>query len=293
MYRAYLEQSQIFVGIYWQRYGWVGPGMEISGLEDEYRASRWHADAPIREASGPKPGAGADEDARRYPRDRQDVVPGVHHGEGAGMAAGRRPCSFAERKLCRRHNQHLGAASVVGGTGRAGRTKLPSGTVTFLLTDIEGSTRLWESEPEAMEVALRRHDRLLAGVIEEYGGRVITSRGEGDGFFAFFPSAVAAVEAAGVCQLRLGARNGPRHCAARADGAAHRGSTSAWTRLYRPLAYQPLCPSEGRRVRRPGALNATRDLVAGRLGGGFGLKQLGEFRLRFGRATVDLSADPC
>src|SRR5215469_16159449 len=37
MYRAYLEQSQVFVGIYWQRYGWVAPGMEISGLEDEYR----------------------------------------------------------------------------------------------------------------------------------------------------------------------------------------------------------------------------------------------------------------
>src|SRR5205807_7120786 len=37
MYRAYLEQSQVFVGIYWQRYGWVGPGMDISGLEDEYR----------------------------------------------------------------------------------------------------------------------------------------------------------------------------------------------------------------------------------------------------------------
>jgi Domain of unknown function (DUF4062) len=37
MYRAYLDQSQIFVGIYWQRYGWVAPGMEISGLEDEYR----------------------------------------------------------------------------------------------------------------------------------------------------------------------------------------------------------------------------------------------------------------
>jgi hypothetical protein len=37
MYRAYLNQSQVFVGIYWQRYGWVAPGMEISGLEDEYR----------------------------------------------------------------------------------------------------------------------------------------------------------------------------------------------------------------------------------------------------------------
>src|SRR5215471_5134644 len=37
MYRAYLDQSQVFVGIYWQRYGWMAPGMEISGLEDEFR----------------------------------------------------------------------------------------------------------------------------------------------------------------------------------------------------------------------------------------------------------------
>jgi hypothetical protein len=37
VYRAYLQQSEIFVGIYWQRYGWVGPGMTFSGLEDEFR----------------------------------------------------------------------------------------------------------------------------------------------------------------------------------------------------------------------------------------------------------------
>src|SRR5215475_6705035 len=37
MYRAYLAQSQVFVGIYWQRYGWVAPGMAVSGLEDEFR----------------------------------------------------------------------------------------------------------------------------------------------------------------------------------------------------------------------------------------------------------------
>ena len=36
-YRSYLAQSQIFIGIYWQRYGWVAPGEQISGLEDEYR----------------------------------------------------------------------------------------------------------------------------------------------------------------------------------------------------------------------------------------------------------------
>lgn len=43
LYRAYLAQSDIFVGIYWQNYGWVAPGMDISGLEDEYRLA---ADKP-------------------------------------------------------------------------------------------------------------------------------------------------------------------------------------------------------------------------------------------------------
>ena len=40
LYRAYLDQSDIFVGLYWQRYGWVGPGMDISGLQDEFELSR-------------------------------------------------------------------------------------------------------------------------------------------------------------------------------------------------------------------------------------------------------------
>src|SRR5258707_283313 len=39
LYRAYLEQSDVFIGIYAESYGWVGPGMEVSGLEDEYRLS--------------------------------------------------------------------------------------------------------------------------------------------------------------------------------------------------------------------------------------------------------------
>src|SRR3989441_10707237 len=39
LYRAYLDQSHIFIGIYWQRYGWVAPGEAISGLEDEYQLS--------------------------------------------------------------------------------------------------------------------------------------------------------------------------------------------------------------------------------------------------------------
>ena len=39
LYRAYLAQSQVFVGVYWQSYGWVAPGEQVSGLEDEYRLS--------------------------------------------------------------------------------------------------------------------------------------------------------------------------------------------------------------------------------------------------------------
>jgi predicted ATPase len=39
LYRAYLAQSDVFVGLYWQRYGWIGPGMDVSGLEDEFRLS--------------------------------------------------------------------------------------------------------------------------------------------------------------------------------------------------------------------------------------------------------------
>src|SRR5262250_2471095 len=40
LYRAYLAQSDIFIGLYWQQYGWIGPGEDISGLEDELRLSQ-------------------------------------------------------------------------------------------------------------------------------------------------------------------------------------------------------------------------------------------------------------
>jgi class 3 adenylate cyclase len=104
-----------------------------------------------------------------------------------------------------------------------GGVELPAGTVTFLLTDIEGSTRLWESDPAAMEVALQQHDRLLAEVIEGHGGVVVISRGEGDSFFAVFPSAVSAVEAAGACQLRLGRQAWPTSAALPVRMGLHTG----------------------------------------------------------------------
>jgi predicted ATPase/class 3 adenylate cyclase len=70
---------------------------------------------------------------------------------------------------------------------------LPTGTVTFLFTDIEGSTRLWEKHPEAMKVALARHDQLLRGAIEAHRGNVFKTIG--DAFCAAFWEAEDAVAA--------------------------------------------------------------------------------------------------
>ena len=73
---------------------------------------------------------------------------------------------------------------------------LPSVTraVTFLLTDIEGSTAAWETEAEAMAVALAHHDELVEQIVTSRGGRLIKTRGEGDATFSVFerPSAAAA-----------------------------------------------------------------------------------------------------
>ncbi len=77
-----------------------------------------------------------------------------------------------------------------------GAQNVPSVTraVTFLLTDIEGSTAAWEADAGAMGVALARHDELVEQVVTSRGGRLIKTRGEGDATFSVFerPSAAAA-----------------------------------------------------------------------------------------------------
>jgi class 3 adenylate cyclase len=64
--------------------------------------------------------------------------------------------------------------------------ELPSGTVTFLFTDLEGSTRLWEEHRDAMQSALARHDAVLRTAVESHGGHVVKTTG--DGLHAVFPS---------------------------------------------------------------------------------------------------------
>src|SRR5512132_4549740 len=138
MYRTYLQQSQVFVGIYWQRYGWVAPGMEISGLEDEYRLA---AGKPmLLYLKRPAP----DQEPR--------LAAMIDRIRAAGTVSYR---AFATpRELERLLADDLAlllSESFAGATsstraprpspvepGEPGEADLPAGTVTFLLTDIEG-----------------------------------------------------------------------------------------------------------------------------------------------------------
>jgi predicted ATPase/class 3 adenylate cyclase len=79
--------------------------------------------------------------------------------------------------------------------------ELPSGTVTFLFTDLEGSTRLWEEHPDAMKPALARHDELVRTAIDAHDGSVVKTTG--DGFHAAFATAHDAIDAAIDAQRRL------------------------------------------------------------------------------------------
>jgi class 3 adenylate cyclase len=73
---------------------------------------------------------------------------------------------------------------------------LPSGTVTFLMTDVEGSTKLWEKHPEQMRSVMTRHDAIASEAIARHEGTLIKSRGEGDSLFCVFGKASDAVAAA-------------------------------------------------------------------------------------------------
>ena len=60
-------------------------------------------------------------------------------------------------------------------------TQPPSGTVTFLLTDLEGSTRMWEQDPDAMKAAMVRHDEILEKTIAAQSGFRVLADGRRDG----------------------------------------------------------------------------------------------------------------
>ena len=99
----------------------------------------------------------------------------------------------------------------------------PTGIVTFLFTDVEGSTRLWEADPRAMSVALARHDALVAAAITNAGGTVFKTAG--DAFCAVFRHPASAVAAAVAAQRALSTDNHTPIAPLKVRMAVHTGAT--------------------------------------------------------------------
>ena len=101
--------------------------------------------------------------------------------------------------------------------------ELPVGTLTFLFTDVEGSTRLWEQRPAAMRLALQRHDALVEELVAGHGGVLVRPRGEGDSRFAVFARASDAVATAAALQQALYGERWPIEISLRVRMALHTG----------------------------------------------------------------------
>lgn len=129
-------------------------------------------------------------------------------------------------------------------------SELPTGTVTLLLADVEGSTRLWETQSDTMTIALEQLNHTVNDLVAHYGGVRPVEQGEGDSFVVAFARASDAVACALELQLtvqppiriRIGLHTGRSNCATPATTpdppsiGPHGCATS-------PTAGRPCCPA--------------------------------------------------
>ncbi|CAN5692295.1 hypothetical protein BH23CHL7_BH23CHL7_14100 [soil metagenome] len=156
---------------------------------------------------------------------------------------------------------------------------LPTGTVTFLFSDIEGSTRLVQQLGEAYPPLLAEHSELIGSAVRAEGGAIFGS--EGDALFAAFTSAAGAIRAAAVAQRALAAHRWPANAELRVRMGIHTGEAAVAGDNYVGLTLHQVA-----RVMNAGhggqvlVSAATHSLVGDDPGGGLGLRDLGEHRLK-------------
>ena len=156
---------------------------------------------------------------------------------------------------------------------------VPSGTVTFLFTDVEGSTGLWQAAPDAMRLALARHDSIVRSKIAEHGGYIFATGG--DGFAAAFARAGDALRAALDTQLALTLETWPEPARVRVRMGLHTGEVQERGGDY-------FGPAVNRAARLMAAGHGGQVLVSGvtgrlvgdQLPDGVTLSDLGEHRLK-------------
>ena len=158
---------------------------------------------------------------------------------------------------------------------------LPSGTVTFLLTDLEGSTRLWEHNPTAMNQALAMHDAVMGRAMSARGGLQVESGREGDSILAVFPRAADAIACAIEIQREFAAQRWPEGGHLHIRVAVHTGEAELrGGHYFGPAVYRCarlLASGHGDQVL---VSQATHDVVVDTLPSGVALRDLGRHRLR-------------
>jgi len=158
--------------------------------------------------------------------------------------------------------------------------RAPTGTVTFLFTDIEGSTRLWDHHPTAMTSALATHDQILGSVVAMHDGYVFSQAGDGWGIA--FPSALNALDAALTIQETLGRTSWPQDVGSiRIRMGLHTGTASERDGDYFGTTVNRAARVSG--VADGGQIfvtDAVRTLVADERDSTWRFRDLGEHRLR-------------
>ncbi|HLK55733.1 MAG TPA: adenylate/guanylate cyclase domain-containing protein, partial [Chthonomonadaceae bacterium] len=162
-----------------------------------------------------------------------------------------------------------------------GESSLPGGTVTFLLTDIEGSTRLWEAHPAAMQQALLRYEALAENLVVQHRGHLVKIRGEGDSLFCVFADAADALSAACALQQAYQQEPWPESAPIKVRMALHSGEGGLRNGDY----YGPTVNrcARLRAIGRGGQVllsQATQALLREALPSGCHLKSLGRHHLR-------------
>jgi predicted ATPase/class 3 adenylate cyclase len=206
VYRAYLEQSDVFVGVYWESYGWVGPGRTISGIADELERSRGRPQLIyVKEpAPGREPSLSA-------------LLESVRAERLASYRTFGAPGELSELVL-----DDLAVLLTERFHGRLQTRALPEGTVTFVFVDMEGSTRIAQELPDAYPRIVESFQSTLTSMVEGRSGLIVDT--EGDGAFCVFSTVDAAAEAAVEFQRALQATRWPGQAVVRARIGVHTGT---------------------------------------------------------------------
>ena len=180
-----------------------------------------------------------------------------------------------EARFCLNCGHQLGGESV------RLESELPTGLITYLFTDVQGSTPLWQQFPQEMRAVMARHDSLMTSAVEDNGGMVVRPRGEGDSIFAVFPRASDAVGAALTAQRSLQVESWPAEIAISVRMAVHTGESELREHDYYGAAVNRC--ARLRAIAHGGQVlvsEATAQLVRDGLPEAAGLRDMGSHRLK-------------